>query len=59
MNFQFFNKNITIENCRNNLIYETEINNWSNQRFVNIDFKTIKNIYLTIKQNNDALQGVE
>lgn len=59
MNFQFFNKNITIGNCRNNLIYEIEINNWSNQRFVNIDFKTIKNIYLTIKQNNDALQGVE
>lgn len=59
MNFQFFNENITIGNCRNNLIYETEINNWSNQRFVNIDFKTIKNIYLTIKQNNDPLQGVE
>lgn len=51
MNFQFFNKNITIGNFINNLIYETEINNWSNQQFVNIDFKIIKNIYLKMKQN--------
>lgn len=59
MNFQFFNKNITRGNFRNNLIYETEINNWSNQQFSNIDLKTIKNIYLKMKQNNDALQDVE
>lgn len=59
MNFQFFNKNITIGNFRNNLIYETKINNWSNQQFVNIDFKIIKNIYLKMKQNNDALQDVK